>query len=190
MEDFDDLNLDGDATESEDTNETDNQVDASTQNDDTSGSADSQAGASTGSGEKKRRDDLMSKWQKAESRADKLEERLKSLETGSSNEVDPKVWADFQRTQTREQIYTSEPRFKAYGMDPSVVEGDTPTEMQASLVRMTAIMDRIETDASNAALVNAGITPELKGKAAPREPDIPESLEDFEALVASVKAGA
>lgn len=143
----------------------------------------------TDEGDAKRVNDLMSKWQKAEARNKKLEQRLAALEAKGSTDtgVDPQQWVQVMRQTARDQIYSSEPRLARYGIEPEAIEGDTPASMQASLTNLRNLIDRIETDASNRTLKKAGLTASAKGSAAQRGPEIPDSDEDFEKLVAQAK---
>ena len=141
---------------------------------------------------KKRIDDLMSKWQKSEARNKKLTEQLKNAakpDGAPDPSDDPKVWVDYMRQQTRDTIYGSDPRFAAYGIEPSAIEGDTPDSMRASATRWGTIMDKIESDASSKTLKKAGLTASAQGGAATKGPVIPESDEDFEKLVQQAKDG-
>lgn len=140
----------------------------------------------------KRVNDLMSKWQKAEERNKKLEAQLKAAATPDGTpdpSSDPKVWVQYMREQARDQIYASDPRFAQYGIEPSAIEGETPDSMRASATRWGTIMDKIESDASSKSLKKAGLTAAAQGGAATKGPVIPESDEDFEALVQKAKDG-
>ena len=139
-------------------------------------------------GDAKRVNDLMSKWQKAEARNQKLEQRLAALEAkGTEDTADPQEWVGLMRQTARDQVYSSEPRLARYGIEPDAIEGDTPAAMQASLTNLRNLIDRIETDASNRTLKKAGLTANAKGSAAKRGPEIPDGDEDFEQLVAQAK---
>ena len=139
--------------------------------------------------DQKRVNDLMSKWQKAEAKNQKLEERLAALEAKGNEETgpDPNQWVQLMRQTARDQIYGSEPRLARYGIEPDAIEGDTPAAMQASLTNLRNLIDRIETDASNRTLKRAGLTADSRNTATQRGPKIPESDDDFEKLVAQVK---
>ena len=182
MDEFDELTADLQEDEDEqDQNDTDAEEGAD-------GSEESNEGAAEDGGTK-RVNDLMSKWQKAEARNKKLEERLAALEAKGSTDtdVDPQQWVQVMRQTARDQIYASEPRLARYGIEPEAIEGDSPASMQASLTNLRNLIDRIETDASNRTLKKAGLTANAKGSAAQRGPEIPDSDEDFERLVAQAK---
>ena len=170
----------------EDTNEETDQGASSDDDGDVDGSEES-SGAEPEQGEGKRINDLMSKWQKAESRAKKAEEERDALQQKGDGAPDPKMWVELMREQARDTVYASDPRLARYGIEPSAIDGDTPQAMQASLSTLKGLIDRIETDASNRTLKKHGLTADVKGKAAERGPVIPESDEDFEKLVEKIR---
>lgn len=141
-------------------------------------------------GEEKRVNDLMSKWQQAEARAEKLERRLAALE--SSNAAGPQEgseqWIRLMQDQARDQVFRSDPRLEKYGLGPSDIEGDTPEQMRSSAKRWGEIMGRIETDATNAALKKHGLSADVKGGSNAKLPDFGKmSDEDFDALIDRTK---
>lgn len=152
-----------------------------------SGSEESTSGASDG-GEAKRVNDLMSKWQRAEAQNEKLQKRLDALEAKGTTKSDaPNDWVEVVRSTARDQIYGSDPRLKTYGIKPEAIDGNTPAEMRASFEGLKSLVDRIETDASNAALKKAGLTASQTGGTAEKVRDVPDSDEDFEKLVQATK---
>jgi len=179
VDEFDTLDDTEDVTQ--DPVDTDDDVDAA-------GSEESNEAATADDGDQKRINDLMSKWQKAEAANKKLEERLAKLESqGRDDEANPQQWVNLMRQSTRDQIYESEPRLARYGIEPTAIEGNTPAEMRASMTNLVALIDRIETDASNRTLKKAGLTANQVGGRVEKGPSIPESDEDFEKLVAQAK---
>ena len=180
--------LEGLEAELVDETEEDGEVGQSDDEDETAGSEDSAEGSSEP--DDKRVNDLMSKWQKSEARNKELNERLETLEQKgkpAGTEDNPEEWIQYMRESARDSVYASEPRLEKYGIDPSVIEGDTPASMKASLAALTGLMDRIETDSSNRTLKKAGITPDARGSAAKKAIVIPDNDEDFEAMVQKIK---
>lgn len=134
--------------------------------------------------------DLMSKWQKAEDRNRKLEERLAALEKGASPTDASQVaqYVQMMQEQARDQVFRSDPRFARYQLETSLIEGTTPDQMRRSAERLGAILDAIETDAQNAALKKHGLSPEVRGGEAERVPDFGKmSDEQFDAYLAKVR---
>lgn len=171
-------------------NDTDDLFDDST-DDDSAGSdgsstdaaaRDGDAGSGDDSSGSKRIDDLMSKWQKEQAKAARLEAELARLrgtqgadtrkggdrKTGGTSDSDS--WADFHRQMVRERLYESEPRLKAYDIPLDAISGSTPEEMKASFKAQIALVDKIETKARNAALLEHGLVPEVGGGAGTGEP--------------------
>lgn len=184
MDEFEELTQDLEQPEDEEDQSTADDMEAdegSEESDDIS--------ADEGGADEKRVNDLMSKWQKEQARADKLEKRLAALEAKGNDDtaVNPQQWVEVMRQTARDQVYASEPRLARYGIEPDAIEGDTPAAMQASLTNLRNLIDRIETDASNRTLKKAGLTANSKGAAAKRGPTIPDSDDDFEKLVAQAK---
>lgn len=139
----------------------------------------------------KRINDLMSKWQAAEAKATRLETELARNKTqgggrnggGSPAPKPGDEWIEFQRQMVREQLYNSEPRFKAYGIEPDAISGQTPQEMKAAFDRQRGLVEKIETAARNAVLQEHGLVPELIAGTAEAE-DLPDfarmSSKEFE----------
>ena len=173
--------------ESQDEAEDEDQIDTEDSEDLEGSEESSDEGADDG--DAKRVNDLMSKWQKAEARNKKLEERLNALESKGTEGTadDPNQWVKVMKQTARDSIYASDPRLARYGIEPDAISGDTPAEMQASLTQVKNLIDRIETDSSNRTLKKAGLTASNKGSASVKGPEIPESDEDFEKLVAQAK---
>lgn len=148
--------------------------------------------------DQKRVNDLMSKWQKAEARANAAEAREQVLVTaaaaapgGTPDVGNPEQWIALLREQARDQIYRSDPRLARYGIEASAIQGGTPDQMRASLASQAVLIDRIEGQVSSDVLKKHGLNPDLKGGGRPpTTPDITKMSEaDFDALVASVKEG-
>jgi hypothetical protein len=149
---------------------------------DTEGSADadadghdSDADSAGDSKDNKRVNDLMSKWQSAQAEVERLKAQLargtgdkdsekrgdgEKPKNGSSAAQD---FLEYSRQMVRDQLYGSDPRLKAYGIETSSIVGDTPAEMQASFKAQVKLIERIETRARNAALIDHGISPEVVG---------------------------
>lgn len=122
----------------------------------------------------KRVRDLQSKLDKALAENSKLKKSNPSgVPTGK--EADPEVqqWVQAAMDVTRNQIYSSDPRFKEFGVPPSAIAGDTPEQMQTSAAETLRFVNRIVTRTTNKVLREHGFSPEPKG-------DRKESSKDFD----------
>jgi hypothetical protein len=137
----------------------------------------------------KRINDLMSKWQKAEERANKAEKLLKEQQPGSAQPTgEAAMWIEVMREAARDQVFGSDPRFAKYQLESSLIEGTTPEQMRQSATRLGAIIDRIESDAQQSVLKKHGLSPDQRGGAAQRLPDFGQmSDEEFARAVAKAK---
>lgn len=142
---------------------------------------------------KKRIDDLMSKWQKEEARANALQATLeekskapKSKGTGADKgepKGDPVLqqWLELAKSQARDQVFASDSRFAEYGFDPSSITGDTPEEMKASSQRLSELIDKMYSRVSSATLKKHGLSPEVKSGAPHKGKNINDmSSDEFE----------
>jgi hypothetical protein len=145
---------------------------------------------------------LMSKWQKAEARAEKLEKRLAALEkptrgteapkTRSTARVpdDVKVWLDTAKEAAQARIYEQDPRFKEYGIDRSQIQGRTPQEMVDAASRYTKMIDGIESRMRNTLMAEYGIEAAATGVNAGKAVDFNSmSKEEFEKWVERGRTG-
>lgn len=157
-----------------------------------------------GSKDSKRINDLMSRAQKAEARAEKAEKTLKAAGSKSSdadagNAAPPAVippeiaqWLETAKDAARERIYNADTRFAKYGLDLALVDGEKPDEMRSAASRLSATIDVIESKVRNEVLVEHGLTPAAAGgSTAPKMGDIATmSDEEFEKLVRRGSQGA
>lgn len=137
---------------------------------------------------------LMSKWQKAEAAKAKAEAelaRLKGADKGDdgknrSSQVDEseKEFRALLAENARKILYESEPRLRQYEIGVDAIEGDTPAEMRASLVRQTKIIDLLESKITDNVLAEHGLAAEIGGGG--QVPSVKEiadmSTEEFNAM--------
>ncbi len=128
----------------------------------------SPSGDTSASDSDKRYNDLMSKWQKAEARAKKLEDTLRakdgSAQTSQSTvPVDPKLkaWLDEAVADVAERAYRSDPRFEQYGISASEFRGDSPEEIRGKVKQTRELIDKMETRIRNEILSEHGLAPEV-----------------------------
>lgn len=148
--------------------------------------------------ESKRINDLMSRAQKAEARADKAEKALEASaakDQGQRSEgqapakdgdADPtrEEWISAQREFLRERALNSDARFEEYGIGLDDLTGDTPAEIKASVKRFQTLIDAVETKARTRLLQEYGLNPEIAGQAMDPKVDIDGMSEsDFNKLV-------
>jgi hypothetical protein len=145
---------------------------------DESEETDDAASADKGSEESssaKRIRELQSKADKAEARANKLEKQLSKAQSssarvdkGDGGAVPPEVkeWLSSVEGRLRDSLYAEDPRFSQYKLDPELITGGTPAEMQDSQKQLREFVDKMESEIRNAVLVEHGFRPEPK--ASPR----------------------
>lgn len=118
----------------------------------------------------KRYNDLMSKWQKAEARAKKLEEAIKGKDgsaqtpaNGLSIKDDPKLkaWLDEAAADVAERAYRSDPRFEQYGISASEFRGESPEQIRAKVKQTRDLIDKMETRIRNELLAEHGLSPDV-----------------------------
>lgn len=155
----------------------------------------SEAEADGESGDKtdKRLRDLQSKADKATAEANKLRKELEKLQTKGKDEgkeagdVPPELrqWLTAAQDRVRDQLYGQDPRFKEYGIDPSLITGSTPAEMRTSAAQLKKFVDRVETKVRNRALREHGFDPEPQTSipAGKRKSYATMTAEEFEAEV-------
>lgn len=100
-------------------------------------------------------------------RANKLQKELDSLKAASAKDagaqgVPPQVqeWILAAQRRTREVIYDSNPKFKAYGVSPDLITGDSPAAMEASAQSLAAFVDTLEGNVRDQVLRDHGLNPE------------------------------
>lgn len=130
----------------------------------------------------KRINDLMSKWQAAEARANAAEAKLKApAKQGESADGDTgqaaqaNEFLEFAREDARRRVFESDPRLAAAGLELSAITGTTLDEMKASLARQVKLVDGIESRVRSSVLTEHGLNPEVDGGAR-------ESLPSFETM--------
>lgn len=121
----------------------------------------------------KRVNDLMSKWQAEQARANKLEQELaaargqqpapkpdgdKPADGGNQASAE---FIDFVREDARRRIFESEPKLAVAGLDASAITGSTLEEMKASLKRTKSLVDGMESRVRGAVLKEHGLDPEV-----------------------------
>lgn len=113
----------------------------------------------------KRVRDLQSMLDKALAENNKLKKIPVQEATKPAVSRDPEVerWMLQAQDATRSRFYDADPRFKEYGIDPAVITGGTPEEMQLSQKAVLKIISRVETRARNKTLQEHGFSPPPKG---------------------------
>jgi hypothetical protein len=142
----------------------------------------------------KRINDLMSKWQSAQARAEAAEKRLAELETGTSTPSDGKlpdtnpevrVFLDQILEGEIDRVYGADPRLAAYGIDRLALWAPTPAEVKANAERMKALVDRMETQIENRVMQRHGVSPGVAGGRTSKPRDWASmSSDDFEKVLA------
>jgi hypothetical protein len=179
----------------EDTGDTDSSANADADGHD---SDDDSAGDSK---DNKRINDLMSKWQSSEAEVKRLKTELARRDgtqdpekrgDGDRKKSGSSVadeFLEYSRQMVRSQLYESDPRLKAYGIEQDAIVGNTPAEMRESFKAQLKLIERIETRARNAALIDHGISPEIVGSSGDSKPvDFDKmSSEDFAKYYENVK---
>ena len=144
--------------------------------------------------DKKRVNDLMSKWQAEEARANKAEAELKTLKAGGAAAPEGSApaggadstseFSEFVREDARRRLFESEPKFAAYGLDQSAISGSTLAEMKESIKRNKALIEGMESRVRGAVLQEHGLDPEVVAgshEAAPKLAEMSDS--DFAAFL-------
>lgn len=144
----------------------------------------------------KRVNDLMSKWQAEQARANRLQAQLDARGTGQPAEAQKDAPADgsaqagnefleFAREDARRRIFEQDARFSAYGLDASAIGGSTLDEMKESFKRQKALIDGIESRARAAVLTEHGLDPEVVAGSHEKAKGIADlSDKDFDAFLA------
>lgn len=142
----------------------------------------------------KRINDLTSKWQAAEAKANALEAEKKAAGPGGVTPTAPKpaeqsaeaqAWFELAKENAIDAIYASDPRFKAYGIEKAQLAGRTPAEVQANADKLRKVIAGVESKVRNATLKEHGFAPELGGETRGTPKDYATmSTEEFEKVVA------
>lgn len=161
---------------------------------DGSGAPPASGDAPAGKDESKRINDLMSKWQAAEARAEAAERKLKTGDGQAKprkGEIPPEVqaWMTAAKDAARDRYYNSDPRFAQYELEPSLFDGETPDDMASNAKRFKSLIDSIEAKARDRVLREHGVNPDLSSGRPVPDLDIGAMSDaDFEKLVAGVKS--
>lgn len=144
--------------------------------------------------EKKRLRDLQSKADKETARANKAEAALAALKAGGvkpgegkpTGSVDPEVqkWLSVAKESARTRLYESDPRFKEYGLPPSLISGDSPEDMETSFTQLKRLVGKVESRVRDSVLKEHGFAEAPRsGTATPKRDFTTMSKEDFEKVV-------
>lgn len=166
---------------------------------DTSGAAEGTSGSEGGSGVDDALRKMQSERDKEVARANKLQKQLDALQkqaTSASGEKDsgvpPQVqeWITAAQQNTRTALYKSNEKLAEYGVDPSLIRGDTPAEMQASAKLLGEFVDKMERDIRDAVLTEHGFTPAPKDASSMGRKNFRTmDSKEFEALVEEALRG-
>lgn len=143
----------------------------------------------------KRIKDLMSKWQAETARANAAEAKLTKAPAadgasgaGGGDTTDAQQWIELIREQARDQVFGTDPRFAAYGIDRSSIDGSTPAEMRDAARRLSELIDKMETSVQNKVLKKHGLKPEVGSAPPPRNKSFASmSDEEFEKEIRRAK---
>lgn len=161
---------------------------------DDAGDDDAGSGGSDDAGKQgnvdKRVSDLQSKLDKEIARANKAEKALKARGEGNGQgNDDPRTAALMQelREASLDSVYAEFSELKQYGIDRSLIEGSTRTELRQSATTLVGLIKSVKTKVRNEVLAEVGVKADPAG--ARREPpkDYGKmSDEEFEKLLNSM----
>lgn len=156
------------------TDGTENTSDGAEDKKETSGAAEGTDESQGKSEEEEALRKMQSERDKEVARANKLQKQLDALnqqdssakDTGES-EVPPQVqeWITAAKKNTQDALYKSNEKLEEYDVDPALIRGDTPAEMQASAKALGEFVDRMERDIRDSVLEEHGFTPAPKDAA-------------------------
>jgi hypothetical protein len=141
---------------------------------------------------------LQSERDKETARANKLQKQLDVLgkqDTSANDkgtEVPPQVqqWITAAQQNAREALYKADQRLERFGVDPSLIRGDTPAEMQASAKTLGEMVAKMERDIRDSVLQEHGFTPAPKDAASIGHKNFRTmDSKEFDALVDSALRG-
>lgn len=123
-------------------------------------------------GEGKRVDDLMSKWQTEQARANRLERELAEArgqkptgqadnQLGDNGAAEVDEFKEFARENARNTLFNSDPRLAEAGLSAEDITGTTLTEMRASMKKHLKMVDGVEGRLRNKILAEHGLDPEV-----------------------------
>jgi len=110
---------------------------------------------------------LQSERDKEVARANKLQKQLDALNNQDTSAKDKgtevpdqvKEWITAAQQNAREALYKSDERLERFGVDPTLIRGETPAEMQASAKAIGELVDKMERDIRDSVLEEHGFTP-------------------------------
>lgn len=136
---------------------------------------------------------MQSERDKETARANKLAKQLDVLQkqAASANdekatEVPPQVqeWITAAQNNARDALYKSNEKLAEYDVDPSLIRGDTPAEMQATAKALGDFVDKMERDIRDSVLEEHGFTPAPKDAASIGRKDFRSmDKKEFDAIV-------
>lgn len=157
-----------------DEDELQDQLDADGDNDDADSGSDNSAPPKDDSkpaDEGKRINDLMSKWQAEQARANRLERELAAVRSttpqdggsqgGTNDHTDVDEFREFARENARITLFNSDPRLAEAGLSAEDIAGSTLAEMRASLKKQQQLVDGIEGRIRNRLLSEHGLNPDV-----------------------------
>jgi len=136
------------------------------------------------------RDKETARANKAQKEVDKM--KAASAKSAGSTEVPPQVqeWIVAAQSRTRETLYESNPKFKAFGIDPTLISGDTPAEMTASAKSLSEFVETLEGTVRDSVLKEHGFDPAPKASAAMGRKDFNAmDTKEFDAIVEEALRG-
>jgi hypothetical protein len=115
----------------------------------------------------KRISDLQSKADAAEARANKAERLLESKNAGKSGDTDPVTQALMQdlREASLDAIFAEHAELKQYGIERSLIEGSTRSQMRESADAVVSLIKSVSTKVRNETLAENGIVAAPSGSA-------------------------
>lgn len=144
----------------------------------------------------KRIRDLQSKADKAEARANQLEKLLAKAsgpgegDTQGSNDPDRAALLQELRDASLDAVYAEFAELKDYGIDRSLIDGRTRSEMREAAAQLVGLIKGVETKVRNRVLRENGIKAEPAGSTRSQPKNWSEmSKEDFEKELERVKSG-
>lgn len=141
----------------------------------------------------KRINDLTSARDKETARANAAEKALAAIRgKGKEGSNDPQVTALMQelRDASLDAVFSAQPKLSEYGIDRALIEGSTRSELRASADQLVALIEQVETKATNRALAKHGIDAAPVGSRREKPLDIANMPKDeFEKLIARAKQG-
>lgn len=149
--------------------------------------------------ESKRLRDLQSQKDKETARANKAEALLKKIQEGGKSgdgkptgSVDPEVqkWLSVAKESARTRLYESDPRFKEYGLPPSLISGDSPEDMETSFTQLKRLVGKVESRVRDSVLKEHGFAeaPQSSSKT-PKRDFANMSKEEFDKVVRAAMSG-